>query len=87
MFLFSSSSLHDFLNSIGLPALPLVPISASQAIVGGIIGLGLARKNVDINYNELGKIVIGWIVTPISAFLICYISLYFMENVFLQVVN
>lgn len=87
MTLFSSSSLHDFLNSMGLPAIPLVPISASQAIVGGIIGLGLARKNVDINYNELGKIVIGWIVTPISAFLICYISLYFMENVFLQVVN
>lgn len=87
MFLFASSTLRDFLLSYGLPAFPLVPISASQAIIGGIIGLGLSRKNVDINYSELGRIVIGWIVTPISAFLICYISLYFMENVFLQVVN
>lgn len=87
MFLFSSSSIHDFLTSNGLPAIPLVPISASQAIIGAVIGLGLARKNVDVNFMQLRKIIIGWIVTPIFAFLMTYISLYFMENVFLQVVN
>ena len=87
MFLFASSSIHHFLVSNGLPAIPLVPISASQAIIGSVIGLGLARKNVDVNFRELRKIVVGWIVTPIFAFLISYISLYFIENVFLQVVN
>ncbi len=87
MFLFASSSIHHFLVSNGLPAFPLVPISASQAIVGSVIGLGLARKNVDVNFNQLRKIIIGWIITPIFAFLISYISLYFIENVFLQIVN
>jgi PiT family inorganic phosphate transporter len=87
MFLYASSSIHNFLIGNGLPAFPLVPISASQAIVGSVIGLGLARKNVDVNFAQLGKIIVGWIVTPIFAFLIAYISLYFIENVFLQVVN
>lgn len=87
MFLYASSIIHNFLISNGLPAFPLVPISASQAIVGSVIGLGLARKNVDVNFNQLGKIIVGWVVTPIFAFLISYISLYFIENVFLQIVN
>lgn len=87
MFLYASSAIHNFLISNGLPAFPLVPISASQAIVGSVIGLGLARKNVDVNFNQLGKIIVGWVVTPIFAFLISYISLYFIENVFLQIVN
>lgn len=87
MFLFSSSSLNHFLVSNGLPGIPLVPISASQAIIGAVIGLGLARKNVDVNFSQLRKIMLGWIITPIFAFLISYISLYFIENVFLQAVN
>lgn len=87
MFLFASSSIHDFLVSNGLPAFPLVPISASQAIIGSVIGLGLARKNVDVNFTQLRKILLGWVITPIFAFLISYISLYFIENVFLQIVN
>jgi PiT family inorganic phosphate transporter len=87
MFLFASTSIHDFLVSNGLPAIPLVPISASQAIIGSVIGLGIARKNVDVNFRELRKIIVGWIITPIFAFLISYISLYFIENVFLQIVN
>ncbi|MBI9030917.1 inorganic phosphate transporter [bacterium] len=87
MFLFASSTIHHFLVSNGLPAFPLVPISASQAIIGAVIGLGIARKNVDVNFQQLRKIIVGWIVTPIFAFLISYISLYFIENVFLQVVN
>ncbi len=87
MFIFASSTIHSFLVSNGLPAIPLVPISASQAIVGSVIGLGIARKNVDINYSKIRRIIIGWILTPMLAFLTSYISLYFVENVFLQVVN
>jgi PiT family inorganic phosphate transporter len=87
MFLFASSSIHDFLVSNGLPAIPLVPISASQAIIGSVIGLGIARKNVDVNFSQLRKIFLGWLITPVFAFLISYISLYFIENVFLQIVN
>ncbi len=37
LFLFSSQGLEAFLRSHGLPAIPLVPVSSSQAIVGAVI--------------------------------------------------
>ncbi|RLD71918.1 MAG: inorganic phosphate transporter, partial [Bacteroidetes bacterium] len=40
LFIFSSQALSDFVASIGLPAIPLVPVSSSQVIVGSIIGIG-----------------------------------------------
>jgi PiT family inorganic phosphate transporter len=84
MFLFASTGLRDFLMSYNLPTIPLVPVSSSQAIVGAVIGISLARKNANINFGILGKIVVGWIMTPVLSFVIAYISLFFMENVFMQ---
>ena len=70
LFLFSSRSLHDFLISYNLPALPLVPISSSQASVGAVIGVALAKKGRNINFRSLGRITIGWIGTPLGAIVI-----------------
>jgi PiT family inorganic phosphate transporter len=67
LFVFSSSSLSSFVVSIGLPPIPLVPVSSSQAIVGAIIGLGLMRGGYGINYKVLGEIGLGWILTPLIA--------------------
>jgi PiT family inorganic phosphate transporter len=47
--------------------LPAIPISVAQALVGAIVGLGLARGLQTINLKILGNIVIGWVVTPIIA--------------------
>jgi len=30
----------------------------------------------------IGRIFIGWIATPVMAALICFVSLFFLENVF-----
>ena len=38
LFVFSSQGLSDFFVSIGLPEIPMVPVSSSQAIVGAIFG-------------------------------------------------
>ncbi len=84
MFIFASSSLRDLLLSMNLPAIPLVPVSSSQAIVGAVIGISFARKSTDLHFGVLGKIVMGWILTPILSFIIAYISLFFVENVFMQ---
>ena len=40
LFLFSSRNLEMVLGAMGLPTIPLVPVSSSQAIVGAIIGIG-----------------------------------------------
>ncbi len=86
LFIFSSTSLRDLLISLHLPALPLVPVSATQAVIGAVIGLGLAKGGRDLNWSIIGKIVISFIITPITSALICYISLFFLQNVFQQVV-
>lgn len=84
LFLFASASLQQMLISLRLPPLPLVPVSSSQAVVGAIIGVGAARGDRNINMKKLRRIALGWILTPALALVISYISLFFMQNVFLQ---
>jgi phosphate/sulfate permease/DNA-binding CsgD family transcriptional regulator len=82
LFIFSSSALSNGLQSIGLPAIPLVPVSSSQAIVGAIMGIGLLKGGRGIKFNVLGRISLGWITTPIIAGVFSFMSLFFMDNVF-----
>ncbi len=82
LFVFSSQNLSNFFVSIGLPAIPLVPVSSSQAIVGAIIGIGLLKGGKNIKLNVIGKIALGWLVTPVIAGLIAFFALFFMSNVF-----
>jgi len=84
LFLFSSQGLEQFLVDHGLPAIPLVPVSSSQAIVGAVIGVGLLTDARSIKWRVLGGISSGWIVTPAIAGLVCFISLFIFQNVFNQ---
>lgn len=84
LFLFASVSLQNLLISLHLPTIPLVPVSSSQAVVGSIIGIGLAKGDRNINYTKLKKISFGWLLTPVISLTLSYISLFFMQNVFLQ---
>lgn len=82
LFLFSSASLSDFLNSIGLPALPLVPVSSTQVVIGSVLGIGLIKGTQEIKTRVLASVALGWITTPIAAGIITYFSLFFIQNVF-----
>jgi PiT family inorganic phosphate transporter len=84
LWLFTSQSLEAFLLKNNLPSFPLVPLSTTQAFIGAVIGVGLAKDPLSINFKVLGKIGIGWIVAPISAGLITFVSLFFIQNVFEQ---
>lgn len=86
LFMFASESLQNLLTEHGLPTLPLVPVSSSQAVIGAVIGIGIAKGGRGIRWSILGRIAVGWITTPIISALICFISLFFLENVFNQVV-
>jgi len=87
LFVFASQSLQTLVTSIGLPAIPLVPVSSSQAVVGAVCGLALSNgmKGVrQIKWSMLRNIALGWVATPAIAALISYVALYFVQNVFEQ---
>ncbi|MFQ5866049.1 MAG: inorganic phosphate transporter [bacterium] len=82
LFLFSSQRLESWLMSHGLPTIPLVPVSSTQAVIGAIIGIGILKGAKSINYGVLGEIAMGWVITPIVAGIIAFIALFFLQNVF-----
>ncbi len=82
LFIFSSSGLSALFVKIGLPSIPMVPVSSSQVIMGGIIGIGLYKGARNINFRILGEIGIGWVATPVASGLLSFLSLFFMKNIF-----
>ena len=84
LFLFASEGLERLLAESGLPTIPLVPVSSSQAVVGAVLGIGLIRGGQAIRWHVLGGIGAGWVLTPLIAGLICFVGLFFLQNVFNQ---
>ncbi len=84
LFVFASQRLELFLGAHGLPTFPLVPVSSSQAIVGAVMGIGILKKDSVVRWRVLGGIASGWVVTPIIAGLLTFVSLFFFQNVFNQ---
>ncbi len=87
LFIFGSQSLHDWMLAHHLPAFPLVPVSSSQAVVGGVIGIAVAKGGRNIQFRVLGRISMGWITTPVIACIITFVLLFFVQNVFDQKVH
>jgi len=84
LFIFASESLQAALVALGLPAIPLVPVSQSQGVVGAISGICVAKGGGNVNARLAGKIVVGWMLTPVCAGILSFISLFIMQNVFMQ---
>lgn len=84
LFLFASQGLEHILANAGLPTIPLVPVSSSQAVVGAVVGLGLMRGGRDIDWILVRNIAGGWITTPLISGIVCFVSLFFLQNVFNQ---
>ena len=82
LFIFSSSGLSAFLRNAGLPAIPMVPVSSTQVMIGSIIGIGLYSGARNINFRILGEIAAGWILTPLIAGILTFFSLFFVKNIF-----
>jgi PiT family inorganic phosphate transporter len=87
LFLFSSQALRSWLMARGLPALPLVPVSSSHAIIGAIVGIGLFKGVRGIRLRVVGGVAAGWIVTPVVAAVLSFFALFFVQNVFELPVN
>lgn len=84
MLLFSSVELREFLLRHGLPAFPLVPISSIGAVIGALIGVSITKNGQGLQIKALMRVMRAWIITPIISAMICFLALFFMQNVFGQ---
>jgi len=82
LFLFASQGISNFLQSINLPSIPLVPVSSSQAVVGAVIGIGLLKGGKEVKWSIAGKITIGWFTLPILAAIMSFVILFILQNIF-----
>ena len=82
LFLFASRGLENLLLEFGLPSFPLVPVSSSQAVVGAVVGISILQGSLGVKWFVLGKIIYGWVLTPLLACGICFLGLFFLQNVF-----
>jgi PiT family inorganic phosphate transporter len=52
-----------------------VPVSSSQALAGGVLGIGIVKGVRTINTRALLNILLGWVATPIVGALLAYFLL------------
>ncbi len=50
-----------------------VPVSTSQAIVGGVLGIGIVKGVKTINRRTLVNIFLGWVSTPLIAGVLSFV--------------
>ncbi len=84
LYVFASENLRNFIMTHGLPPIPLVPVSSSQAVIGAILGIAIAKGGRNIQFGLLGRISSGWAITPVISGLVSFIMLFFVQNVFDQ---
>ena len=84
LFMFASEGLERLLAHLGLPTIPLVPISSSEVIVGAVLGVALVKGRQNIRWRTLGRIGVGWAMTPAIAGVVCFFGLFVLQNVFNQ---
>ncbi len=87
LFIFSSQQLSNFVVNLGLPPIPLIPVSSSQAVVGAVIGIAFLQgiKGVrQVKWRVLLEIASGWVTTPLIAAIIGFMLLFIVQNVFAQ---
>ena len=59
-----------------------LPISTTHTIVGGVIGVGLARGLHALNINVIKSIFISWVITVPAGFLLSIVLFYVLQSLF-----
>ena len=90
LFVFSSTELQQFMVRLGLPPIPLIPVSSSQAVIGAVIGIAMVQARGkalrQVNWPKILNVAGGWVATPIGGALLCYLLLFVVQNVFQETV-
>ena len=66
---YSGALAAQFAAAFGVHVFTLmgIPVSTSQAVVGGVIGVGLTKGAGAVSSRKISEIVIGWVATPVCA--------------------
>lgn len=75
LFCFSSVSLKNFLSMLSLPSFPLIPVPLSEAVIGSIVAIALAKGIDGLKLKIVGQVVCSWFAAPLSSGLFCYLFL------------
>ena len=51
-----------------------VPVSTSQAIVGGVLGIGVLKGVKTVNFRILVRILLAWVATPLIAGVVAFVA-------------
>ena len=84
LLLFASQNLEALFIKLNIPPVPLVPVSSSEVAVGAVLGIAILQGGQGLRWRVLGRISVGWMLTPIIAGILCFIGLFFLQNVFKQ---
>lgn len=86
LLLFASQNLQTLFIKLNLPPVPLVPVSSSEVAVGAVLGIAMLQGGQGLRWRVLGRISVGWMLTPVIAGVLCFMGLFFLQNVFKQAV-
>lgn len=57
------------------------PVSTTHAIVGGVMGAGIAAVGWDVvNWDAMGKIAASWVISPVTGGIIAAVFLMFLKT-------
>ena len=84
LFVFASETIEGWLQALGLPTIPLVPVSSTQAVVGAVLGIGLLKGGRGLRWRVLAGIGAGWVLAPLIALVVSFVGLFILQNVFQQ---
>lgn len=57
-----------------------IPVSTSQAVVGGVIGVGLTKGMQSVSTRKISTIFVGWVVTPVCAAIFAAVVYRLLDN-------
>lgn len=76
LFCFSSETLKNLLIMLNLPSFPLIPVPLSEAVIGSIVAIALAKGIDGLKLRVVGQVICSWFAAPLSAGIFCYLFLY-----------
>ena len=76
LFCFSSVTLKMILSGLSLPSFPLLPVPLSEAVIGSIVAIALAKGIDGLKLKVVGQVVVSWVAAPLTAGFFCYMFLY-----------
>lgn len=60
-----------------------IPVSTTQAIVGGVCGVGLSRSVSTVNREKIKSITLAWVLTPLLSAVLTFIVSFIIFNIWI----